>query len=415
MRTAIITIGTELVDGRIVDTNTGFIARELERRGLRVVLALSLPDDDAAISKGLSYALGRDIGLLIITGGLGPTQDDITAWAIARALELELELNIEAVAMVADAVGSRADGLESHQIKQAMLPAGARPITPAGTAPGFIISHKGVPVVVLPGVPWELESLWEEALAASEVAPVLLAASAAPARRVICLYETGEPAIAAAVKSVLGKDQAGIEVSICSRFQEVVLELAYLPEAESLVEALLADLRECFAGQVYSEGEAIEAVIGAELGRRGKSLAVGESCTGGMLGQVITGVSGASQFFRGGVIAYDNEAKRSLLKVRRETLDSFGAVSEAVAQQLAIGARFACGADYGIGVTGIAGPAGGTAEKPVGLVFICVSSEPGDLVRGFSFRGGRDEVRHASVTAALHLLHNKLQADAALT
>ncbi len=410
MLAAIITIGTELTDGRIIDTNTAFMARDLERRGVRVALALTVPDDDAAISKGLAYALERGVALIAIAGGLGPTEDDITVAAVARTLELDLELNHEAAAMVAAAVGADAAGLKPHQAKQATLPLGARPFIPAGTAPGFMVVHDGTPVICLPGVPWELEAMWHRALSAPETSAVTAQAEA-PARRVLRLYESGEPQVGAAVEELLAGDRDRIEVSICARYREVILEVAYPPEAHDRIDALMAAMKTRFGSQVYSDGENIEDIVAAALIERDLTLAVGESCTGGMLGESLTRTSGASLFFMGGVIAYDNEVKKSLLGVRPQTLESVGAVSEAVAQQLALGARDSCGTDYGIGITGIAGPTGGTPEKPVGLVYICVSSAPGDLVRGFNFPGGREDVRRAAVTAALHMLRAKLAVD----
>ncbi|MHB8859718.1 MAG: nicotinamide-nucleotide amidohydrolase family protein [Thermoleophilia bacterium] len=429
MRAAIITVGTELTDGRTVDINTGFIATELELRGIRVEAALTVPDKEAAISDGLLYALGRGVKIVIIAGGLGPTQDDITAPAVARALGRQVRLDADAAAMVAAAVGSSSEDLLPHQLKQATLPAGSRPLSPAGSAPGFILAadvlpsdgeaHDATPpeggasaafIVVLPGVPWELATMWESAIGSPELAAVLKAAQA-PSRRALCFYQTGEPAIALAVEEFLGGDTAGIEISICARYAEIVLEAAYPPEREGRVSELMKSIEQRFAGQIYSYGESIEVIAGNKLKERKQTLAIGESCTGGMLGAAITGVGGASQFFLGGVIAYDNRVKKALLKVRQQTLDAVGAVSEAVAQQMAIGAREECGADYGIGVTGIAGPTGGTPEKPVGLVFICVSSREGDLVRGFNFPGGRDEIRRAAVVAALHMLDQKLDPE----
>jgi len=407
LRAAIITVGTELTDGRIVDTNASFMATELERRGVRIALSLSVPDDEKAIGDGLRFALASGAALVAVAGGLGPTRDDITAAAIAAAFGLESALNPEAAAMVAEATGASADALAPYQAKQAILPVGATPIRPAGTAPGFILSREGAVIIVLPGVPWELAAQWEEALAAPEAAAVISGAQA-PARKALCFYKVGEPAVTQAVDSLLPTEETRIEVSICARYGEVVLEVAYPPEAAGAASELVSALRERFAAQLFSGGEKIEAVIGEELKDRSRTLAVGESCTGGMLGQTITGVSGASEFFLGGVIAYDNEVKKALLKVRAPTLEAVGAVSEAVAQQLAIGARETCGADYGIGVTGIAGPTGGTPEKPVGLVYICVSSAAGDLVRAYNFPSGRDEIRRAAVVAALHLLHRKL-------
>ncbi len=413
MRSAIITIGTELTEGRVADTNTAFMAGALERFGLRVAVALTVPDNDAAISKGLNYVLDREVNLVVIAGGLGPTEDDLTAPAVAKALELETESNPEAAEMIAHAVGGTTEALKPHQAKQGVLPAGSTPISPSGTAPGFIVMHGEIPIICFPGVPWELEAMWEDALAKPRVAAVaaVVAAANAPGRLQLYLYGCGEPAVAEAVKTFLGKEPGGIEISICARYREVLLEAAFQPESVERAEALMAFIRDSLGEYIYSQGEEIVEVIAGELIRRGKTLAVGESCTGGMLGAAITSISGASRFFRGGVTAYDNEVKMAVLRVRRQTLDIVGAVSEAVAQQLALGARESCGADYGIGITGIAGPSGGTEEKPVGLVYICVSSEDGDLVQGFNFPGGRDEVRLGAVTASLHMLFRKLQND----
>lgn len=179
----------------------------------------------------------------------------------------------------------------------------------------------------------------------------------------------------------------------------------------SINERLLLCRDETAEGKSASaEGESISEAVGRELVQRGQTLATGESCTGGMLGAEITAVSGSSQYYLGGVVAYHNDVKNQVLKIPREILDSVGAVSEPVAQRLAVGARSLTGADYGIGVTGVAGPTGGTSEKPVGLVYICVSSETGDVVEGFNFSGGRGEVRRAAVLAALEMLLRKITA-----
>ncbi|MHB8793284.1 MAG: CinA family nicotinamide mononucleotide deamidase-related protein [Thermoleophilia bacterium] len=407
MQAAIITIGTELTDGRIIDTNSSYISSRLEEYGIRVVLGLTVPDDDAAISKGLAYALEREVALVIVSGGLGPTLDDITSRTIARALELEIAINPEAEEMVACAVNRDPADLEPHQYKQAELPVGARPLTPAGTAPGFIVLAGSIPVVCLPGVPRELREMWDTAVATPEVA-TLIDAAPAPGRLALCFYGPGEPAVSAAVESFLGESRHGIEISICARYNEVVLEAVFHPDSSDRVESLFKFLRESFGREVYSSGENIEEIAGAELLRRGRMLAVAESCTGGMLGQLITSVSGASGFFRGGVIAYANEVKTSLLNVSQNTLDSEGAVSEAVAVQLATGVMEVCGSDYGIGITGIAGPGGGTTEKPVGLVYIGISSGKAGSARRFDFPGGREDVRLSAVIAALHMLRDHL-------
>jgi len=412
MRAALITIGTELTDGRIVDTNSSFISAGLERLGLRVALALTVPDDDAAISKGLAYTLERDVALVVISGGLGPTLDDITARVMARALELETAIDPVAEKMVADAVKRDPADLAPHQYKQAELPVGARPLTPAGTAPGFVVMAGSVPIVCLPGVPWELREMWDAALVIPEVATVIDAVHA-PGRRALCFYGSGEPAVSGAVESFLGEDRSGIEISICARYQEVVLEAVFQPATRERVDELMVSLKERFSREVYSEGDSIEEVLGAELLGRGRILAVAESCTGGMLGETLTSVSGASGFFSGGVVAYANEIKTTMLKVSQETLDAEGTVSEAVAGQLAAGVMEACRADYGIGITGIAGPSGGTPEKPVGLVYIGIAFGSAGSVRRFDFPGGREDVRRGAVIAALHMLHRYLLEEAA--
>ncbi|MHB9112391.1 MAG: CinA family nicotinamide mononucleotide deamidase-related protein [Thermoleophilia bacterium] len=411
MRAAIITIGTELTDGRIVDTNSSFISSRLEEQGMRVALALMVPDDDAAISKGLAYALEQEIALVVISGGLGPTHDDITAQAIARALELEITIDPEAEEMVAGAVRRDPADLAPHQYKQAELPVGARPLAPAGTAPGFIVMAGSIPIVCLPGVPRELREMCDAALAAPEVAAVIDAAHA-PGRLALCFYGPGEPAVSAAVELFLGEARDGIDISICVRYQEVMLEAVFQPAANERVDGLFSFLRERFGKEIYSTGEDIEEIVGAELFRRGRMLAVAESCTGGMLGETLTSVSGASGFFLGGVIAYANEVKTAVLNVSQDILDSEGAVSEVVAGQLASGVMEVCGADYGIGITGIAGPGGGTPEKPVGLVYIGVTSKSAGSARRFDFPGSREDVRRGAVIAALHLLRDYLLEEA---
>ncbi len=409
MKAAIITAGSELTDGRVLDTNTAFLARRLDSLGVKVVLTLSVPDDRELIVAAINFALGEKPGLVVITGGLGPTEDDLTAPAVAAALDLKLELSGQAEEYVRAAVGASGE-LPPHQAKQAMMPPGSSVIRPAGTAPGFIVNAGGGRVVALPGVPWELRAMWEDAVSDPRVSR-LLSAARPPARGRLSFYGVAEAEIGAAVGKIMGRNGAGLDVSICSRRGEVMLEVTADSKDEGRVQELVKTLKQNFSDFVFSEGEEIENVVAARLTGMGATLAVGESCTGGMLGEAITRVPGASAFFLGGVTAYSNDVKRNLLKVRQETLDNVGAVSEPVAQQLALGARSLTGSDYGAGITGVAGPGGGTAEKPVGLVFICVSSDAGDVVRRFDFPGGRGQVRQSAVTAALHMLHWKIIAD----
>lgn len=404
----ILTVGTELTEGRVLDTNTAFLAGDLERRGVRVLHGFTVADDRQEIGRSLHCALQEEPALIVLAGGLGPTEDDLTAPAVAAALGLQMKPDAEALRLVSQAVGETE--LKNYQEKQATLPEGSLPLMPAGTAPGFLLAYEGSLIIALPGVPAELKSMWQDVFARPEVARVVQSARARHRRR-LNFFGAGEPQVQEAVDAVLGKAQSAVDVSICSRRGEVLLEAVASHDAKDRVEHLVASLQERLGDFVYSEGTDVEAVLAERLAAAGKTLAVGESCTGGMLGEAITRIPGASGFFLGGVTAYSNDAKQRLLRVRQETLANVGAVSEPVAQQLALGVRSLTGADYGAGITGVAGPGGGTPEKPVGLVFICASSDGGDIVRRFHFRGERADIREASVTSALHLLLEKMAAD----
>ena len=405
MRAVIITIGTELTDGRIIDTNTRYLARNLERHGVRVALTLSVPDIPDEIVKALEFAPGHGPGLILICGGLGPTRDDLTAPAIARALGLECKLDPLAEAMVSDAVGSTRPG--PGQMKQAIIPLGSIPVSPAGTAPGFILRAGEALIIVLPGVPSEMKSMWQAVSGDSAVKSILESAET-PVRKTLCLYGVGEPRVGEAVESLPGESQSGLDVSICARYGEVILAISGREEDREQLNDSMKKIGGIFAEYVYSDGETIQEIVAEKLAHGRETLAVAESCTGGMLSETITAVSGASHFFLGGVIAYDNSVKTAILKVKQDTLDEEGAVSEAVARQMAEGVRAALGARYGIGITGIAGPEGGSPQKPVGLVYISASSNTETTVRAFNFTGARDDIRRASVTASLHMLNRLL-------
>lgn len=407
MNAVIIAVGSELTTGRVVDANQPWLSAQLDKAGIETVLALTVPDSRPLIAGAIARAFELEPDIIVVSGGLGPTEDDMTSAAIATALDLGLTLDPAAANMVAGAVGF--EDLEPHQEKQATLPAGSMAVAPAGTAPGFILMPRSIPLVVLPGVPREMREMWERIRSSPPVQAVMDKATV-PERSVLCFYGCGEPAVNDAFGTVFADSRVGLDVSICSQRREVRLELSYPVELKSKVADGLARIRTELGEWYYSDGAEVEAVIAELLIRAGKTLAVGESCTGGLLGAVITCIQGSSDFFRGGVTAYHNEIKHKILKVRQQALDVAGAVSEPVAQQLALGARSVLDADYGIGITGIAGPGGGTADKPVGLVFICVSSQAGDIVERFDFTGGRQDVRAAAVTAALHMLRRKLLA-----
>jgi nicotinamide-nucleotide amidase len=408
MKAAVITIGSELAAGLVEDTNRGWICRELDRLSVATAICLTAPDSMEGIARALRCAQEAGPELVVVTGGLGPTADDLTASAIAEANGLGLGVDERAARMVAGAAGS--GKLEPHQRKQAELPAGSTPIKPAGTAPGFVLKAGPAVIAALPGVPWEMRQMWPLALENDQMAALLAGASPAR-RRTLGFYGSGEPSVDEAVRAAFNGIEDQLSLTVCARYREVLVEISFPKALEKEVEASLASVRADLEKWYFSDGVEIEAVVADLLTGAGATLAVGESCTGGLLGAAITSVPGSSLFFRGGVVAYHNEVKLSLMGVRSEVLDKAGAVSEPVAQQLALGARSVLGSDYGIGITGVAGPDGGTLEKPVGLVFICASSEKGDVVERYDFPGGREDVRAAAVKAALHMLHRKLQTD----
>ncbi|MFA6002229.1 MAG: nicotinamide-nucleotide amidohydrolase family protein, partial [Thermoleophilia bacterium] len=344
MRAVIITIGTELTEGRIIDTNTRYLAHEIERHGMRVALTLSVPDIPDEIVKALEFALGYEPGLILVSGGLGPTHDDLTATAIAAALGLECKLDPLAEAMVSDATGSTS--LAPNQIKQATIPVGSIPVSPAGTAPGFILSVGEALIIVLPGVPSEMKSMWQN-VSGFDPVKSMLESAAVSVHETLCLYGVGEPRVSDAVESVLGESQSGLQVSICARYGEVILDISGKEGDRDQINDSMKKFGDIFAEYVYSHGESIEEIVSNKLTHRGETLAVAESCTGGMLSETITGLSGASRFFLGGVIAYDNSVKTAVLKVEQEALDEKGAVSETVARQMAEGVRAALGSGYG--------------------------------------------------------------------
>jgi nicotinamide-nucleotide amidase len=297
-----------------------------------------------------------------------------------------------------------ADGVR----KQATVPAGAISLGLAGTAPGLVVEVAGTPVVVLPGPPPELQRLWPNALATPLVRRAL-DGGVPPLRRTLRLFGAGESLVAQAFAEA-GGDGNGVEATICARDFEVVVEILAEPAAEEHGERLTAALREKLAQYVYSvDGRGIEQVV-LELCRdRGLTLATAESCTGGLIVARLTALAGYSDTTLGGVVAYSNELKERELGVPPELISEYGAVSAEVAEAMARGARDRLGADVGVAVTGVAGPGGGTEEKPVGLVYVHAETPEGGRGASFSYPGDRDSIRRRSVVSALHLVRRLLE------
>jgi len=291
--------------------------------------------------------------------------------------------------------------------KQAMLPVGAESLGLAGTAPGMVVEVGETPVVVLPGPPPELQRLWPNALAAAPVRRVLDGGTP-PVWRSLRLFGLGESTVAQAFDEA-GGDGDGVEVTICARDFEIVVDLLAEPHAVDRAEALAGAIGESLARYLYSDdGRTIEEIVLSLCRDRSFTLATAESCTGGLLVARLTAVPGYSDVTLGGVVAYGNEVKESALGVPAELIEEHGAVSAEVAAALAIGARERLGTDVAVAITGVAGPGGGTEEKPVGLVYFHVETPDGGRGSSFSFPGDRDSIRRRSVVASLHLARRLL-------
>lgn len=400
--------------GERTDLNGPFLARSVLALGLEPTRIHVVGDAAEELEETLREALAN-ADLVAVSGGLGPTHDDRTVEVVARVAGVELELRPELEAEiegVSRAVAERmkrpyADFSEGVR-KQATLPAGAISLGLAGTAPGMVVEVGETPVVVLPGPPPELQRLWPNALTTEPVRRVL-GSGIPPLRRTLRFFGTGESTVAQAFAEA-GGDGDGVEVTICARDFEIVLEVLADPSAEARAEALTEGLRVRLDRFLYSDdGRSVEEIILDLCRERGLKLATAESCTGGLVAARLTAVPGFSDTTLGGVVAYSNELKRSELGVDEGLIEEHGAVSAEVAEAMARGARERLGADVTIAVTGVAGPGGGTEEKPVGLVYFHAETPEGGRGSFFSFPGDRESIRRRSVVGSLHLVRRLLE------
>jgi nicotinamide-nucleotide amidase len=412
-RAVVVVTGSELVRGERTDLNGPFLARSLLALGLEPARIQVVGDGAGELDAALREAVAS-ADLVAVSGGLGPTHDDRTVEVVARiagvALELrpELEAEIEAVSRaVAERMKRNYTDFAGGVRKQATLPAGAISLGLAGTAPGMVVEVGETPVVILPGPPPELRRLWPNALATKAVRRVLDGGTP-PLRRTLRLFGPGESTVAQAFAEA-GGEQEGIEVTICARDFEIVLEVLAEPDAEERAERLTDALRERLERYLYSDdGRTVEQIVLDLCSDRGFKLATAESCTGGLVAARLTAVPGFSDTTLGGVVAYSNELKLSQLGVEPALLERHGAVSAEVAEAMARGARERLGADVSVAVTGVAGPGGGTEEKPIGLVYYHAETPDGGAGASFSFPGDRESIRRRSVVASLHLVRRLL-------
>jgi nicotinamide-nucleotide amidase len=411
-RAAIVVTGSELVRGERQDRNGPFLAAEALRLGLepeRITIVGDRPEDlDRALGEGL------DADLCLVSGGLGPTHDDRTVERVAHAAGVELVVDAALEDEIGNVSRMIAERLERPYsefgpgvTKQATIPEGAHSLGLAGTAPGLVLETGRAVVVVLPGPPRELQRLWERALEAPPVRQVLERAPAR-GRKTLRFFGTPESAVAEALAAA-GGDGNGVEATICAREFEIHVDLVVEPGGEERADEVAGALRETLGRFLFTEDERPIAEIVLALARdRGYTLATAESCTGGLVAGRLTAIPGSSDVFRGAVVAYADDVKAAELGVPQPMLREYGAVSPETAQAMAAGARTRLTADVAVSVTGIAGPDGGSEEKPVGLVYLHVAGPDGEEARRIDLPGDRDMIRGRATTAALHLLRRHL-------
>jgi nicotinamide-nucleotide amidase len=411
-RAVLVITGSELVRGDRTDLNGPFLAREVLRRGLEPARIEIVGDREEELEEALREGMRAD--LCVVSGGLGPTHDDRTVELVARAANVELLLDealhreIGAVSRAfAERTGRPYADFEHGVRKQAMVPAGAWNLGLAGTAPGLVLDTANGAFVVLPGPPAELQRLWLRALETDAVRGVL-ARARPPGRRYLRFFGASESAVANALDAA-GGDGDGVEATICARDFEIHLDLVVETGAELRADELEESLRESLGRYLFADSETSVAALVLDACRaRGLTLATAESCTGGMIAERLTAVPGSSEVFVGSVVAYSDEVKRTELGVGEEMLAAHGAVSAEVAATMATGVRTRLGTDVGVAATGIAGPGGGSDEKPVGLVYLHVETPSDRCGFEFQFPGDRDSIRRRATVTALHLVRRLL-------
>ncbi|MBD2690180.1 competence/damage-inducible protein A [Anabaena catenula] len=413
MSAEIICVGTELLLGDILNSNAQYLAQQLAKLGIPHYYQTVVGDNPERLKQVIEIAAAR-VQILIFTGGLGPTPDDLTCETIADFFGVPLVEDPEIIEDITEKFAQRGRVMSLSNRKQALIPQGAKVLpNPTGTAPGIIWQpHPGLTIFTFPGVPSELYPMWQET-----AVPFLKSQGWGEEiihSRSLRFWGIGESTLAEKVSDYL--NLLNPTVATYAGKGEVRLRVSAKASSETAAEALIAPIEQKLieiAGLDYygADDDNLASVVGKLLRKSRETLSVAESCTGGGLGQMLTDISGSSDYFWGGVISYDNSVKVGLLGVNPEDLDKFGAVSATVAEQMAIGVKNRLGTTWGLSITGIAGPTGGTNEKPVGLVYIGLAG-PGSDVTSFEYRfgtiRGRSLIRHVSANAALDNLRRKL-------
>jgi len=412
VRAGIVVTGTEVLTGRIADRNGPWISERLAELGVEVAHILVVGDRPGDLEAALRFMAAEGMDLIVTSGGLGPTADDLTAEVVARFAGRELVLDEQMEEKIATILRNFArrfdfdlEAVREANRKQAMIPEGSIPLDPVGTAPGLVVPADGRVVIVLPGPPRELQPMWPVALATAPVEAQLRRASPLLGYT-LRMFGIPESEIAKSLREMEAEGIAlsAVEITTCLRRGEIEIDVRYREAATGTAEGVRAGLAARHERQLFSfDGETIDSQVAALL--QGHKLGLAESCSGGLLAARITDLPGASAYMAGGVVAYANDAKAALLGVDSELIEAHGAVSPAVAEAMAIGALQRFEADVAVSVTGIAGPDGGSEEKPVG--YVCFNARLADgtaLARDHVIPGGRADIRERSALVGMHLL-----------
>ncbi len=402
-----ITVGNEILSGEIKDANMYYFAERAGECGFRVVEYTVVQDNVNEISSALKRMAGK-VDLLIVSGGLGPTDDDLTRESAARSAGVKLIVNKRVLKKLREYFERRGVGFPESNVKQVTFPVGAKIIdNPAGTAPGFLLRIRGTEVIFLPGVPGEFKAMIDD-----KVLPVLTKRSNTKVlSKIYRIFGLPESTVGEILKNFTIND---IEIAYLPVFPEVNLKITKVvrrgEEREKIFEEVDRKLKELLGDFIFGyDNDTLESVVGKLLSEGKKTLSIAESITGGLIGHRLTQVPGSSVYFDRSLVSYSNDAKIQMLGVNKETIQRFGAVSEETAQEMARGVKMVSGTDIGLAVTGIAGPTGGSNEKPVGTVYVGLSTKEEEHVRHYLFAGlSREKVKILTAEVALDLLRRHL-------
>ncbi|MFO0759516.1 MAG: competence/damage-inducible protein A [Byssovorax sp.] len=409
LRCEILSTGDEVLTGMLVDTNAAYLADQMGSLGFEVVRQITVGDDRAQLDAAFR-AMGESADVVLCTGGLGPTVDDLTTEVAASVLGAGLKLDAPSLAYMEGLWKSRGRAMPENNKKQALIPEPADVLpNPIGTAPGFTVKIGRAQFFFMPGVPREMKRMFTE-----QVVPRVEALRPEPTVFTVRIYRSFGLTESGADQRLKGLEERhpGVKLGFRAHFPEIQIKLTVkgpdAAAAQARLDAAAAEVTSIIGPNIFSDGDPIEAVIGAALRRASATVSTVESCTGGLVAERITSIAGASDYFDRGFVTYTNQAKHELAGVPLDLLEEHGAVSEACAKAMAEGARDRARTTYAISVTGLAGPGGGTPDKPVGLVYVGLAGPNGTQVRKIYWPGQREQIRSISAMVGLDMLRRAL-------